>query len=230
MSLGLPPRRSLSIMTAVLLVVLAGGLVWVAYREHPKPGAGAGTGDTDSSARNSQALDFMGDREGSRVRRVTAAQAKARVNSLMALKSDEVGVIRLPEGKVEQHFKAVEPVDGKGRGRGIPFLALGSGFPNHGRDALESILVDGGKLNVDIRRDEEGLLVNGEQFRMKVVVGMATDTSKLLKLDIYGNDGRTILVTNANVPKGSVLLVRSPDPSPEGFLIVIGNDDEAKAE
>ena len=199
--------RSLPIQFGLGLLIVAGGLVFL-----------RNCGETEDFS-GLEIYDEPGEMQAEANPEVTskpltAKQVPAKVRSLLAVEEGEVAVISLPEGALEKYFQFTEPDDTE---KAKPGIVRGLEIENHGRDQLESILMDGGELSGHVR--EIGKHVVFPNVGMRVAIG--TGLAQNLDLMIGDETGRTQLKTSIPAQASGELILRSAYPNPKAVLIVL---------
>ncbi|MFC7336527.1 hypothetical protein ACFQY0_05000 [Haloferula chungangensis] len=149
------------------------------------------------------------------------------MNSLFAIKAGEIGIIGLPAGDFRRYFDFVDPKTEFERS--MPGLVMGVRVSDRSnREALEKILMKGGRLSSKIGSAGGSLAFSGERTRGKVTPkGDDNQSLQDLGVELFGDDGQTTMRTGITVLKGSPTFFRSSYPDPEVFLIIVGTDEES---
>lgn len=205
--------RNPMVLAGAVLVLLAMGLAWRGLES----GGGA---DGGSRLAGSDDPEFAASGEPSRVRGPSRAQARNKLASLLAIKQGELGFIRLPSGTVESFFPQ-EKGDDEKRAR-VRMEVL----PDLGRDVLEGILMDGGKLDLAIRQGDSGLTAVGRRMWVAVELVAKIDGATRVRYTGYDENRRANYEMTTAIADGSALLFHSAPPEQEAVLMVVGGIPE----
>jgi hypothetical protein len=200
---------SLPIRIGVGLLILAGVLVYLRGGSGPEYSDDAV--DVELSGEKQMANSY------SDSKLLTAKQASAKVNSLLAIEDGEVAVIGLPSGALEKYFHFTDPDEAE---KAKPGIVRGLNIQNHGREQLEAILMSGGELSGHVREIGNHVTFPNVGMRVALRVGKG----KNLDLIVGDETGRPQFMNSIPAGTGGDLILRSAYPNPEAVLIVLRRD------
>lgn len=216
-SMPLNRRRWLPLALLVMLLGLIGVVGVRGWRVDG--GRELAAGKVPAVGSGEERVDRDG-RSSGRERR-SAASAEAKLKSLLAVREGEVAFIRVPAALMPRLTGAPE------------------GGP-HEEETAPGDRVPGlmGILNREMVRlaltgraeeIEGGLDASGGSFEWLgpglEISGTSSRDGDFMKVDLTATEGRGKMTMKSSVPPGSVMVLRSTGPDPEGVLIVIGGDD-----